>query len=72
MRKKIVAGNWKMNNTLEEGKKLALEVLEKATGNEKAKIVLGTPLTLLTPAKVNCSNRLTPELTCLLAMSATA
>ena len=32
MRKKIVAGNWKMNNDLEAGKKLAQEVLDKATG----------------------------------------
>ncbi|MEO9849607.1 MAG: triose-phosphate isomerase [Reichenbachiella sp.] len=43
MRKKIVAGNWKMNNNLEAGIKLAQEVLEKATGNEEAQIVLGTP-----------------------------
>ncbi len=48
MRQKIVAGNWKMNNTLEEGKKLAQEVLEKATGNEEAQIVLGTPFIHLT------------------------
>ena len=27
MRKKIIAGNWKMNNTLEEGNKLASEVI---------------------------------------------
>lgn len=48
MRKKIVAGNWKMNNTLEEGKKLALEVLEKTNGQEKAQIVLGTPAVHIT------------------------
>lgn len=48
MRQKIVAGNWKMNNTLDEGKKLASEVLEKATGSEEAQIVLGTPFIHLT------------------------
>ncbi len=48
MRNKIVAGNWKMNNTLEEGIKLATEVLEKTTGNEEAQIVLGTPFIHLT------------------------
>ena len=48
MRKKIVAGNWKMNNTLEEGIKLATEVLEKSSGNEEAQIVLGTPFIHLT------------------------
>ena len=48
MRQKIVAGNWKMNNTLDEGKTLALEVLEKATGSEEAQIVLGTPFIHLT------------------------
>lgn len=48
MRQKIVAGNWKMNNSLEEGKKLALDVLEKATGSEEAQIVLGTPFIHLT------------------------
>ncbi|MEO9965691.1 MAG: triose-phosphate isomerase [Reichenbachiella sp.] len=48
MRQKIVAGNWKMNNNLEAGKKLAQEVLDKATGNEEAQIVLGTPFIHLT------------------------
>ncbi|MEP3386839.1 MAG: triose-phosphate isomerase [Reichenbachiella sp.] len=48
MRKKIVAGNWKMNNDLAAGKKLAQEVLDKATGNEEAQIVLGTPFIHLT------------------------
>lgn len=43
MRKKIVAGNWKMNLDLASGKALALSVLEKSTGNESAKLVLGTP-----------------------------
>ena len=48
MRKKIVAGNWKMNNNLEEGKKLALEVAEKTNGSEVAQVVLGVPFIHLT------------------------
>ena len=48
MRKKIVAGNWKMNNDLVAGKNLAQAVLDKATGNEEAQIVLGTPFIHLT------------------------
>lgn len=48
MRKKIVAGNWKMNNNLEAGKVLAKAVLDNATGNEEASIVLGTPFIHLT------------------------
>lgn len=48
MRKKIVAGNWKMNNNLEEGKQLAQEVADKTTGSEKATIVLGTPFIHIT------------------------
>lgn len=48
MRKKIVAGNWKMNNTLEAGLELANKVVEKATGDEEAQIVLGTPFIHLT------------------------
>lgn len=43
MRENIVAGNWKMNNNLEEGKQLAQEIADKTTGSEKATIVLGTP-----------------------------
>jgi triosephosphate isomerase len=43
MRKKIVAGNWKMNLDLEGGKALAQAILDQSTGSEKAQIVLGTP-----------------------------
>jgi len=32
MRKNIVAGNWKMNKTLEEGKSLASEIINMVTG----------------------------------------
>jgi len=44
MRKNIVAGNWKMNKTLEEGVALAKEVNESLKGIElKCDVVLGTP-----------------------------
>lgn len=48
MRNKIVAGNWKMNNDLAQGKALAASILEKATGNEPSQIVLGIPFIHLT------------------------
>ena len=48
MRKKIVAGNWKMNNTLEEGKQLAQEILSAANRDENVHVVLGTPFIHLT------------------------
>ncbi len=44
MRKKIVAGNWKMNKTLEEGLALAKEldgILAEKTVN--CDVVIGTP-----------------------------
>ncbi len=44
MRKKIVAGNWKMNKTLQEGLALAGELNEALKGKETAcQVVLGTP-----------------------------
>ncbi|MCT4645016.1 MAG: triose-phosphate isomerase [Carboxylicivirga sp.] len=44
MRQNIVAGNWKMNNTLEEGVTLANEVNEILKANKpNCKVVLGTP-----------------------------
>ena len=42
MRKLIVAGNWKMNKTLQEGIKLARAVNEKVNG-QRAVVVLCTP-----------------------------
>ncbi len=47
MRKKIVAGNWKMNTDLESGKKLAVEVnqLIAEKGNPEVKVVLIPPFT---------------------------
>ena len=52
MRQKIVAGNWKMNTTLQEGIKLAQEVEALAASvNNGAKIVLCTPYIHLTEVK---------------------
>ncbi|MDG5800135.1 triose-phosphate isomerase [Marinilabiliaceae bacterium ANBcel2] len=51
MRQNIVAGNWKMNKTLQEGIDLAKEVNQKA-GNTtlNCKVVLGTPFIHITEA----------------------
>lgn len=50
MRKKIVAGNWKMNNTLEEGIVLAGQIndLVEKTELNGVDVVIGTPFTHLT------------------------
>ena len=70
MRKKIVAGNWKMNKTLAEGIELAKEInLFAANLTPKCEIILGTPFIHLAEvvkavdsAKIkvaaqNCSNK---------------
>lgn len=53
MRQKIVAGNWKMNKTLEEANILATEVMgmvaDEVKGN--AKVILCTPFPYLLPVK---------------------
>lgn len=53
MREKIVAGNWKMNKTLQEGIELAKEVNEKikALNASNVKVIIGTPFIHL--AEVN-------------------
>jgi triosephosphate isomerase len=43
MRKKIVAGNWKMNNTLSEGINLAQEIINKNVLNKDVEIILIPP-----------------------------
>ena len=50
MRKKIVAGNWKCNTTIQEGIELAKAVNELVvtTGAKDVVVVLGTPFTHLT------------------------
>jgi triosephosphate isomerase len=53
MRKKIAAGNWKMNNTLEAGKNLASEVIQMVTSelNNESEVVLIPPFIHLTTVK---------------------
>jgi len=52
MRKNIVAGNWKLNNTLDEGLALTSEVVNMAKDevNNDVVIVLGTPFIHLSSA----------------------
>ncbi len=66
MRKNIVAGNWKMNKTLQEGVELAKEVKESLSGNNpNCDVIIGTPFIHLatvaevvknSPVKVSAQN----------------
>jgi len=47
MRKKIIAGNWKMNGTIPETETLLNELLEGPSDNEKVKVVVCPPYTSL-------------------------
>ena len=48
MRKKIVAGNWKMNTTVPEGVELAKEVVKEAASlSSEVKLIVGVPFTHL-------------------------
>ena len=48
MRKKIVAGNWKMNTTVPEGVELAKEVVKEAASlSSDVKLIVGVPFTHL-------------------------
>lgn len=71
MRKKIVAGNWKMNTTLQEGIQLAKEVNDALKGYDaKCDVVIAVPFThlasinaIIDPAKLglgaeNCADHL--------------
>lgn len=44
-RKKIAAGNWKMNTSLKDGLKLAKAIAKKVPDNNKSEVVFGTPFT---------------------------
>jgi triosephosphate isomerase len=70
MRKNIVAGNWKMNKTLQEGIALAGELKELLTGtNPNCEVVIGTPFihlsavnqlvngTVINVASQNCADK---------------
>ncbi|MDR1653695.1 MAG: triose-phosphate isomerase [Prevotellaceae bacterium] len=65
MRKNIVAGNWKMNKTLQEGIELASEVKNMLTQTPECEVVLGVPFIHLaaiaalvkdSPIKVSAEN----------------
>jgi triosephosphate isomerase len=57
MRKKIVAGNWKMNKTLQEGVELAKEVEALVAKGVKAdEVIIGTPFIHLSEVAKNISN----------------
>jgi triosephosphate isomerase len=48
MRKNIVAGNWKMNTTLQEGVALAKEIDAALAGvSTKCDVIIATPFTHL-------------------------
>jgi triosephosphate isomerase len=48
MRKKIVAGNWKMNTSISKGAQLAAEIAEKSKDAEGVLLVVAPPFTHLT------------------------
>jgi triosephosphate isomerase (TIM) len=57
MRKKIVAGNWKMNKTLPEAKTLLKEIDSFIQSNSpKCEVVVGIPFIYLENAKTNHKN----------------
>lgn len=51
MRQKIVAGNWKMNNTIEEGKKLTSEIVNMVKDE-----VLGDAKVIIAPPYIHLAN----------------
>lgn len=53
MRQKIVAGNWKMNKTLEEGQTLASEIMNMVSDEVRGdvKVIFCTPFPYLFPIK---------------------
>jgi triosephosphate isomerase len=57
MRKNIVAGNWKMNTSLQEGVELAKAVNAQLSGT-KATVVLCTPFIHLTEVKKNINKEM--------------
>ncbi|MEZ4939563.1 MAG: triose-phosphate isomerase [Saprospiraceae bacterium] len=57
MRKQLVAGNWKMNKTLEEGLDLIQSVFEKLDGHPNGPVVFGTPYPFLQAAAKRIKTR---------------
>ena len=58
MRQKIVAGNWKMNKTLQEANVLASEVMGMVADEVKGnvKVIFCTPFPYLVPVKNQLGN----------------
>ena len=58
MRKKIVAGNWKLNNTMEEGQKLTSEIANMINDElrDDVTVILGTPYIHLASASKLAAN----------------
>ena len=58
MRKNIVAGNWKMNTTLQEGVALAKEIDAALAGvSTKCDVIIATPFTHLVDGCSICYSR---------------
>ena len=66
MRKKIVAGNWKCNTTVQEGVQLASEVEKQYTekGDKNVVVVLGVPFTHITEVTKVTKNVAVSEQNC--------
>ena len=55
MRKKIIAGNWKMNKTIGEGLALVEELKPLLAGKTNVEVVICPPYTALYPiSQVSC------------------
>lgn len=50
-KKRIIAGNWKMNNTIEQADKLIAELKPLLNDNKKAEVVVCVPFTAIAAAK---------------------
>ena len=57
MRKKIVAGNWKMNTTPEEGQTLVNQILHQVHANDKREVIFFPPFTHLDLIQKNIQNQ---------------
>lgn len=65
MRRKVIAGNWKMNKTLQEAKDFMAELTEEFSGSEKVEAIVCAPFPYLrelvlaaenTPVKIGAQN----------------
>jgi triosephosphate isomerase len=56
MRRKIIAGNWKMNNDLAATQNLISNLLKSLTGNENCDIIVCPPFTSLSEASSQLKN----------------